>query len=97
MARRPIESPMRIRLSDERREYLVKAVRDFFSEEFDDELSAFKAQRLLDFFVRHVGAPVYNQAVQDARAFFHNKLADLEGEVYEPEDPIEPRPDEGDR
>ena len=29
----------------------------------------------------------YNQAVQDARAFLQTKLDDLDGELYEPEEP----------
>ena len=83
----PSESPMRIALSDERRSQLVSAVQRFLAAELDTEFSEFKARRLLDFFVRQLGAPVYNQAIQDARAFLHDKLSDLEGEFYEPEAP----------
>lgn len=82
----PSASPMRIKLSDERRERLVAAIRQFSSEEFDQSLSDFQANRLLDFLIRHLGAPVYNQAIQDARAFFQEKLEDLDGEIYEPEE-----------
>ena len=81
----PTESPMQIKLSQERRERLVAAICGLFSEEFERELSEFQAQRLLDFLVRHLGAPVYNQAIQDARAALQAKLDDLEGEFYEPE------------
>jgi uncharacterized protein (DUF2164 family) len=35
--------------------------------------------------VKELGAPIYNQAIQDARAFLQGKLDDLEGEFYEPE------------
>lgn len=78
---------MRIRLSDERRERVIAALRRFFAEELDQELSEFQAGRLVDFFVRHLGAPVYNQAIQDARGFLQTKLDDLDGEFYEPEEP----------
>ena len=81
-------SPMRIRLSDERRERLVAGIRQLFSEEFDRDLSDFQANRLLDFFVLHLGVPVYNQAIQDARGFLQAKLDDLDGEIYEPEEPL---------
>ena len=80
-------SPLRIRLSEERRSQLVDATRAFFAEELDHELSAFQAERLIDFFVKHLGAPVYNQAIQDARGFVQEKLLDLEGDFYEPEEP----------
>ena len=78
---------MRIRLSEERRGDLVTAIQRFLAAEFDHELSEYQAVRLVEFFVRHLGPPVYNQAVQDARAFLQEKLEDLEGEVYEPEEP----------
>ncbi len=78
---------MGIKLSDERREILVNEVQQLFSEEFERDLSAFQADRLIDFFLAQVGPPVYNQAVQDARRFVLGKLEDLDGEVYEPELP----------
>lgn len=85
MVPRSGESPMRIQLSEERREGLVAEIRGLFASEFDRELSEFQARRLLDFFVRHLGARVYNQAIQDARAAIQAKLDDIEGEFYEPE------------
>ena len=75
-------------LSDERREILVNAVQQLFLEEFERDLSEFRAQRLVDFFMSQLGPPVYNQAIQDARAFVMAKLDDLDGEVYEPEVPV---------
>ena len=68
---------------------MVRSLQRFFEDELDREISEFQAKRLLDFFVRELGAPVYNQAVQDARAFLQDKLVDLEGEFYEPEEPYD--------
>ena len=79
--------PMRIRLTAERRERMLAALQRFCSDELDHELSAFQAERLLDFLVVELGAPVYNQAIQDARGFIQEKLDDLEGEFFEPEEP----------
>ena len=79
------DNPMRVRVSDEARERLTLAVGAFFRDELDRDLSEFQAERLIAFFVRELGSPVYNQAIQDARAFLHEKLEDLEGEFYEPE------------
>ena len=64
---------------------LLRSLKDLYAESFDEELSDFRGGELLDFFVRELGPPVYNQAIQDARAYFLAKLEDLEGEVYEPE------------
>lgn len=79
---------MRMKLTEERRETLINSVQQLFLEEFERDLSEFQAQRLLDFFMSQLGPPVYNQAIQDARAHIQLKLDDLDGEVYEPEPPV---------
>lgn len=78
---------MGIALSDERREQLIEDTCGLFREEFERELSPFQADRLVDFFLQRLGPPVYNQAVQDARAHLQLKLDDLDGEIYEPDEP----------
>jgi uncharacterized protein (DUF2164 family) len=78
---------MRIRLADDRRAALLRSLKQYFDDEFDDTLSDFRAQGLLDFFVRELGPPVYNQGVRDACAAMQQKLGDLEGEVYEADRP----------
>ena len=79
---------MRIRLTDERRDRMLRGVRKFYAEVLEQELSEFTAGRILDFFVKELGAPVYNQAIQDARKFLQEKLDDLDVEVYEPDEPF---------
>jgi uncharacterized protein (DUF2164 family) len=76
---------MKVRLSDDRRAALIDAIQRHFREEFDEELSDFRAEALLDFFVAELGPPVYNQGVRDAAAYVEEKLVDIEGEVYERE------------
>ena len=77
---------MRIRLSDERRGVLVDKLTRLFGEEFDEELSSFRAERIVEFFVRTLGPQVYNQAIGDARSFLQEKLDDLDAEFYEVEE-----------
>ncbi|MCL7928210.1 MAG: DUF2164 domain-containing protein [marine benthic group bacterium] len=76
---------MALDLAEDRRARLVSDLQTFYRESFDEELSAFRSAQVLDFFLGALGPQVYNQAVQDARAFFQRKLEDLEGEVYEPD------------
>jgi uncharacterized protein (DUF2164 family) len=76
---------MRIRLSPERRSALVEAIRRYAREEWEEELSTFRAEALLDFFVAGLGPPVYNQGVRDAAGYVAEKLADIEGDVFEVE------------
>lgn len=79
-------SPMRIDLSEERKQDLLKTLNDFYSKEFDEELSPYRAQRILDFFIKALGPPLYNQAIADARAFMSRKLDDLDAEFFQPEE-----------
>jgi len=83
------ERSQRIRLTDERRERVIASLRGFCAERFDQPLSDFQAGELIDFVVRALGAPIYNQAIQDARGFLLEKLDDLSGEFYEPDEPSE--------
>ncbi len=76
---------MTIKLTDTRRERLVANLQGFYRQEFEEEISAFRAQALADFFLEALGPQVYNQGVQDARGFIQRSLDDLEGEVYESE------------
>lgn len=75
---------MSVELSEERRSELVLRLQGFFLEQFEEELSEFRADHLLDFALEALGPQVYNQAVQDARGFMQRKLEDLEGEVWMP-------------
>lgn len=74
---------MRIRLSADRRAAILAQLESLFLTEFDAELSAYRAERILDFFVKTLGPPVYNQAIQDAREFMLERLDDLDSEFYE--------------
>lgn len=75
---------MTVNLSDERRKQLMLGLEGFYLEEFDEELSSFRAERILEFVLEAVGPHIYNQAVQDARAFMQRKLDELDGEVSAP-------------
>ncbi len=76
---------MAVKLDDVRREGLVSRLQGFYQKEFDEDLSAFRAERVLDFFLGALGPQVYNQAVQDARGFMLRTLDDIDGEVHENE------------
>jgi uncharacterized protein (DUF2164 family) len=72
-------------LSAERRARLIEALTRHFAVEFDESLSDFRADGLLTFFLGELGPPVYNQGVHDAVAYVQEKLGDIEGEIYEPD------------
>ncbi len=76
---------MTIALDDARRKRLIARLQGFFQDELDEDLSTFRAEQVLDFFLATLGPQVYKQAVQDARQFMQERLDDLDGEVYRPE------------
>lgn len=71
-----------ITLSEDRRERLVGQLQTLFRAEFDETLSPFRAEQVLDLMLNTLGPGIYNQAVQDVRAHLQTKLDDLDGEVY---------------
>ena len=77
--------PTRIALTDERRATLKHALGTLFAERFDEQLSDFRGDELVDFFLRQLGPAVYNQAIADARGFMLERLDDLDAEFFEPE------------
>ena len=79
--------PGKISLTPARREALAQALERFYLGEFDEELSPFRGQALIDFFVVELGPPVYNQGVHDVVAYVQDKLVDIEGEVLMPDTP----------
>jgi len=77
---------LKAKLSKERRKELIAAIKAYFLEHHDEEIGDLKAGLLLDFFIKKLGPPVYNRAIKDARAYFQQKLEDLDGACYEPEE-----------
>ena len=76
---------MSLELDEARRERLVVKMQNFFRDSMDEDISAFRAEQVLEFAVSILGPQIYNQAVQDARKFIQQRLDDLDGEVYLPE------------
>ncbi len=76
---------MRIKLDDQRKKAIAVNLIDFYSSNFDDEMSEFKASEIVDFMLRQIGPSQYNQAITDARKYMAEKIQDLDTEFYEPE------------
>jgi uncharacterized protein (DUF2164 family) len=69
-------------LSEDRREALAARLGRLFAEQFDEDLSGFRAEAIIDLMLKELGPVVYNQAVEDVRAHMQGKLDDLSGEVW---------------
>ncbi len=77
---------MRIKLSKERRKELIAAIKAHFLDHYDEQIGDLKAGLLLDFCMKTLGPSVYNQAIKDAQVFFQQKVEDLDGACYQPEE-----------
>jgi uncharacterized protein (DUF2164 family) len=86
MSTKQDSNPLRIILTDERKDAILRSLKEFYSQIFDEDLSSYRAEQILRFFLKTLGPPVYNQAIQDARGFMQEKLEDLDATFYEKED-----------
>ncbi len=77
---------MAIEIPREKQQRLIKSMREYFDRNMEEELGDLKAMLLLDFCLKEIGPVVYNQAISDAQAFMAEKVADLDGSLYESED-----------
>ena len=76
---------MEIKLDDDRHKILSEKVQSYFRKEHDDPIGELKADLIVDFFIKQLGPQIYNQAISDAYSFIQDKLIDLEGTLYAPE------------
>ena len=76
---------MAIRLQKETTDALVSSIKRYFAENADADIGELKASMFLDFCLKEIGPLIYNQAIADAQAYFHDKATDLAGLRYEAE------------
>ena len=76
-----------VAISAEARKQAIGSIKRYFAEEMEQEIGDLKAGLLLDYFLKEVGPTVYNRAIADARQFFEERTADLDGVCYRAEFP----------
>ena len=76
---------MEIKLSEDRLKIITGEVQSYFRNEHEEIIGELKAEMLIEFFIQKLGPKIYNQAIDDANAFIHDKLIDLDGILYIPE------------
>lgn len=62
----------------------IASLKRYFSSELEVELSELRAKLLLEFVLKEIGPLAYNRGVQDAEAFFRQRLEDLPATCFEP-------------
>lgn len=82
---------MSIELSKQSRCDAIASIRQYFERNMPEPIGELAAGLLLNFVVEEIGPVVYNQAIKDAQTRLQQRVADLEGELFEEEFQYWPR------
>ncbi len=74
-----------VKYTNEQKKQLIEAIRNFFLEELELEISELKAVLLLEFFLKEIAPTVYNDAIADAGRYMRERIEDMDGVLYETE------------
>jgi uncharacterized protein (DUF2164 family) len=74
---------MSIELSKQVRDDAIASIQQYFERNLTEPIGELPASLLLNYFVEEIGPAIYNQAIGDAQARLQQRVADLEGELYE--------------
>jgi uncharacterized protein (DUF2164 family) len=74
---------MSIELSKQVRDDAIASIQRYFERNLPEPIGELPATLLLNYFVEEIGPSIYNQAITDAQARLQQRVADLEGELYE--------------
>jgi uncharacterized protein (DUF2164 family) len=69
----------KIKVSKEKRDGMVSAIKSYFLTEREEELGDLAAGFILDFFIDKLAPEFYNQGVSDSYQFINEKAEDLLG------------------
>ncbi|MEI6890922.1 MAG: DUF2164 family protein [Pontiella sp.] len=73
---------MKFQLPSRQKDALRQKLITMYFEVFDEEISDFKADLVLDAFMETLAPSIYNTALQDVKQFMLNQLEDMEA-IYE--------------
>ncbi|MDQ1147687.1 uncharacterized protein (DUF2164 family) [Bacillus sp. SORGH_AS 510] len=79
---------MFFKLTKEQQQVMISDIQSFFSEERDEVLSEFAAERVLDFVKESLAPHFYNAAVLDVKRVVEERYAAIEDEILTLERPI---------
>lgn len=79
------------RLSREEKTEIISQIQNYFEQEREETIGNLAAEQLLDFMLKQIGPYIYNKAVFDARRLIHDRLAQLDEDLYTLERPTRVR------
>lgn len=72
------DQPLKIKLSPAQKALLRQKLIAMFLDNFDEELSDFKADQILDTFIEKLGPGIYNAAIEDMKIYLMKQIEDLD-------------------
>jgi uncharacterized protein (DUF2164 family) len=69
---------MKIKLSPQQKGLLRQKLIAMFRDDFEEDLSDFKADQILDAFIEKLGPGIYNAAIEDMKIYMMGRLEDLD-------------------
>lgn len=76
------------KLTKEQQQIMIEDIQYFFSQERDEEITEYAAERVLDFVKESLAPYFYNAAVFDAKKIVEQQFSSLEDEIFTLERPI---------
>ena len=69
---------MKIKLSPQQKALLRQKLIAMFRDDFEEELSDFKADQILDAFIEKLGPGIYNAAIEEMKLYLMNQIEDID-------------------
>lgn len=69
---------MKIKLTPQQKILLRQKTIAMYREDFDEDISDFKADQILDAFIEKLGPGIYNAAIEDMKVFMMNQIEDID-------------------
>ncbi len=67
----------KIKLTQEKKEYMIEAIKNYFSNERDEELGDLASAMILDFFIDELATEFYNQGIYDSYVYMNDRCEDI--------------------
>jgi uncharacterized protein (DUF2164 family) len=71
-----------VEFSKDDKAQLMARIQHFFDAELDQSIGIIKAELVMEFFAKEIGAAYYKKGLQDAHAAFAKRAEDLADDIY---------------
>jgi len=71
-----------LELEKDARAQAIVSIQRYFEENLTEPIGNLPAGQLLDFFMEEIGPVIYNRAISDAQTRLHQRVMDLNGELF---------------